>query len=601
MSNRNGSVTPVRAPGRGRSSHDQRQSARNEVTVGRVREPDVAECDPTQRWLTRSESDGITFQHSIRFRFYKRDGEKSTTLIPQSWRSSPNRILATLESLNARLPSDRRVADEFVKALVLSIPTKAVIACTSPSFVRGATGFVMPGKLYGSAVGPYVWNAQDAPRQFGAIQGDLKDYSRGVLIPALSSPYLTLGIAVGLAGALLGYAAQKNGNRVLPETAIIHFAGETSSGKTTTIRVCQSVFGSPDVEMDYQASDPGLAEHAYRRNNLALIIDDTESGGQSDRAVVTKMQRIAQSVPSGRGRVISRRAAGRFFTDLKWTCFGVSSGPETLAELCDRLGVKLKGERVRFLDLKLPPLEDGGIFGSDVVANLEAVVSDSAVLVDKIEATITKHHGVLFDAWIDYLLANDVMDEFEALILEFVEATATGSNGMEKRFARKFGVLFAALKIGVKAGLLPWPDDWPMRAIHHCYMNSRGVRDPDGAKIEASICQLARSLNWQSRFCRFKLSRGTRPLWLDQHVGLRVHHDGKVATWVCQDRLDRSNDDWDFSGSRVFERLCQMGMIQKKRGSTQFRVRLDTGQVTKVRFWRLNAKKLKAWKVQTVG
>src|ERR1019366_5880301 len=35
--------------------------------------------------------------------------------------------------------------------------------------------------------------------------------------------------------------------------------------------------------------------------------------------------------------------------------------------------------------------------------------------------------------------------------------------------ARKFGIAYAEGKLAVKAGILPWPEDWVFRAVVRCY------------------------------------------------------------------------------------------------------------------------------------
>ena len=269
-----------------------------------------------------------------------------------------------------RVLAEQPEGRERVRRGARQTPTVPFIACASPQFCDGATGFVMPHRQYGTAYGAYLWDDANAPPEFGKMKGDdLETYEDTVLRIALSSPYVSLAIMIALAGPLVDYVEQRRGVRLLTETAMIHFAGEFSSGKTTLGRVCQSVGGSPTIETDYEATDRGIAEHAYRRNNLVLVIDDTESAGLTDAEILAKMLKVAHHVPRGRYKAISMKASRSDLPELRWSEYAISSGPETLAALAARLQRKRGGDRVRILDIALPTLAQGGIFGSPVTAD----------------------------------------------------------------------------------------------------------------------------------------------------------------------------------------------------------------------------------------
>jgi hypothetical protein len=414
-----------------------------------------------------------------------------------------------------------------------------------------------------------------------------------VLTTALSSPYLSLAILIALAGPLVDYVETKLRVRLLSETAVFHFAGESSSGKTTLAGVAQSVFGSPEIDTDYEASDRGIAEHAYRRNNLALVIDDTESLALGDQATLDKMLKLAQHLPRGRTKAISGRSVRSDLPDLRWSCNAISSGPETVAELAARLRRKRRGDRARLLDVKLPSAKDGGIFGGLVTANRKPA-GDSAGLVRRLEAAILSSHGVLYDAWIEYLIANDAATRIVELFNEFVSATASRAVGLEQRFAGKFAILYAAGRVGVESRLLPWPRDWPMRAVGHCYGNSLRQRDPESAAVAKAIRRLAHSLNSTDRFPRFVGGRGRYPRWGDNQIGLHRVNRGTTETFFARERLGIVCDPEASVDGRVFDRLLELKAV-KAGTSEQLRVRSPEREIVKVRFWKLDASALAGW------
>ena len=510
---------------------------------------------------------------------------------------TPTEFAGSSNSRNARLPFDKKAALAFTESLIRQVPATAFIACASPVFCDDGTGFVMPNKRYGSARGRFIWDVENSPPEFGAIQGELSEYTQGVLIPALSSPYLTFAILNPLASALLGYVAQRRKVRLLSETAIIHFAGETSSGKTTLAQVAQSVSGSPEIDTDYEATDRGIAEQAYRRSHLGLVIDDTEAAGLGDEETWTKMQKFAQRVPRGRSKAISGRAKRSDLPELTWTTYALSSGPESLADLAARLHRQRQGDRVRLLDIILPLVGVGGIFGSAVTADGKRP-ANSGALIRRIEATIAMCYGVVFDAWMSFLVSHDVAERAIDLVAEFVTATAGGENGLEQRFASKFAVPYAAGVIAVEAGLFPWPADWPRRAVEHCYMNSRRARDPAGVDANRALKRLAGELTTATRFPQFRAQRGQYPTWRQDQIGVRLMAGGRTTTWFSKDRLALVCGGDSTIGERMFAKLVELKCVRSSTNasaSQQVRVHRAPNVVEKVRLWPLDVKAFSAW------
>jgi hypothetical protein len=535
---------------------DQEARARASLRQTFVSEPDLDDCRPREKWRLRFLKLQLTGKHEIEIEFRTRDDQWQTLRVENSRRSDFDSIRKELDAHNACLPSNRKDAVAFVAELIRQTPIVPFIACASPQFCNRATGFIMPYKQYGSALGAYLWDDVNAPPEFGKRKGDLATYQRTVLRIALSSPYVAMAIMIALAGPLVDYVEQRRGRRLLTETSIIHFAGESSSGKTTLGRVGQSVGGSPTIETDYEATDRGIAEHAYRRKNLVIVIDDTESAGLTDAEILAKMLKFAHHVPCGRYKAISMKASRSDLPELRWSEYGISSGPETLGALAARLQKKRGGDRVRILDIELPTPAEGGIFGSSVTANRKRP-ADSVGLIDELEDGLLACHGVLFDAWIKHLLAHDPADRIIARFERFLEATAAGSNGLERRFAMKFAMLYAAGMIGVERGLLPWPDDWPMRAVRHCYENSLRQRDPEAAATAAAVRKLARSLPSPEAFPVFVAERGRYPRWGDDQIGFHLKRGDKTETFIAKERLRLGCD----IVTQVFARLLELKIV----------------------------------------
>ena len=385
----------------------------------KIYELEINECDANTYWRVRLCKSALTKIHEVEIKFYKRDGSRGKVRFPAADRAAPKKIISLLHAHNARLPENCSDALRFVQDLVRAIPNTPIISTFCPGWVDRGRGFVMPSRRYGTATNVFVWDADASPARFGSMAGSLIDYQRSVLIPARQSTYLTTAVMIALASPLPGYVEQRLGRKLVSETALFHWAGDTSGGKSTLARVTQSVIGAPDELCDYRASERGAAEESYRRNDLVAIFDEAEHNDDSDQVILQQMKKLSQCVTSGRSRRVSRVVQATL-PDLKWTCFGISTGPLTQAELAHRLGKRRYGQSARFIDIRVPSPDVGGIF--DKMIGCDGRVPTSASSAERIEAVeggIALNHGVLLDGWIEYLLANDGADRIIALNDQF--------------------------------------------------------------------------------------------------------------------------------------------------------------------------------------
>ena len=562
-----------------------------------VHEPDDPSCNPNAKWRVRFRHIELSGQFDIQIRFRTRSRKLDTITISARDRSEFDKIRRELCARDARLPEDRKASLAFVESLIRATPKEAVKVVSKPGFRDGAKGFVMPTRMYGTANGRFVWDDNFADPAFAEIKGDLAQYREGVLKPALGSPFLSFAILIALAAPLPSYVEQKDGRgKLLSEGAIFHWAGESSSGKTTLARITQSVFGSPDIATDYEATPRGVAEAAYARNDLVMTLDDTENGEAGDRELLNFMKFFGQRLASGRSKAIAKSAGGAF-PPLTWFCFGVSTGPETLAEVAQRVGSKRFGERARFFDLAVPPSARGGVFRA-ALSGAHPEIEDSAEAIGKIETAINENHGVLLDAWVKFLLSKDQSARVRSLVDAFVKMTAGGESGLEIRIARKFGVMYAAGVIGIEAGLLPWSADWVTKVVRYCYKLARNTRDPDACAVEAGLQAIAKATRAKLRFVRHQHATGKPPLFPESAVGLKICGDGKASWLVCWERIGLIGVKDARIQRLVMEKAKACGFVKASKnatGSVQIRVRTRHNQVEKLRFWRLNRKALESW------
>jgi hypothetical protein len=116
-----------------------------------------------------------------------------------------------------------------------------------------------------------------------------------VSTPAGQHSLPTLAISASLAGPLLHVAGLESGG--------IHLFGNSSTGKTTLLKLAASVWGDGGLVHSWRATSNGLEGIANRTSDVALILD--ELGQLETREAATSLYMLA----SGAGKVRMNRNA----------------------------------------------------------------------------------------------------------------------------------------------------------------------------------------------------------------------------------------------------------------------------------------------------
>jgi putative DNA primase/helicase len=232
----------------------------------------------------------------------------------------------------------------------------------------------------------------------------------------------------------------------------------------------------------------GLEESAEERNDLTVILDDTESHNEEHLSFKSALRYVNQIVTSGQSKTISRVARKAQLPSLSWTAWGLTSSPESLEQIATGIGWKrTNGERVRFIDIPVPPVSEGGIFDwlqGDELQRIE----QSKQLIDQLDEGVTGNYGGIFPLWIKFLLSTNRAEQVCRLTERFVTRVAASADGYNERFAKKFAVPAIAGYLAAKYGIVPWPKMWPVEAAECCYnLAIKAVRkdaDVAGKKIQ---------------------------------------------------------------------------------------------------------------------
>lgn len=447
-------------------------------------------CIRSQWSVRRFRAGSLQGAASVEFTFPTEGGGTSRIIIPHRELRHDRTLMDQFSDRLPIFPSKVGTTDKsrlhFIRDLVSSYSGPFELIPDRTGFI-GLDGFATYTEIvYADGRRQPIPESHPLERQpFNDVRG-IREGTNKILKLARRSTYLAFGFGVALACPLPSYLKlhPKRANEEtahLTETGVFNFSGRSSSGKSSVILAAMSLAGSPGRAGTLDVSTRGLAEMASDSNDMLLGLDDTEKA--EDGVLVSTLKKLVHTVPGGRSKRISRGVDQSRFPLLYWSTFGLCSSPKPITKLAAENGWNMTpGDKVRLFDIPVPSSNKGGIF--DLIAGTPTERAKRSVkLIKDLERGYQNHHGHVVSDWALYLMAKDRSKQILKLVNEFVEYVGAKHDGWETRFAQKFGYIYAAMMMGIKAGLLPWPDSFPLQVVTRCYRKAR--RSAKTAKEQA--------------------------------------------------------------------------------------------------------------------
>ena len=514
-------------------------------------------------WVITRLTDERTGDSCLGIDFPRRLHGRDFQVVDDDLAEQPGRLRAQLKTRGAAFTGNTKEAQiKFVRKL-LKRPQAERILAMKPGFRKD--GFILGKRMLGSARSKYRWQSQEQnlkAQDIGHRRGNPDAWARDVGEVALHSSSLTTGLLIALASCVPSYFEWRMKRApdlkpLLSETASFNFEGESGSGKTNISRAAAGLIGPPRLIAKWDFTRRSLEELAESRNDLPFILDDTETHVEEGMSLKTALRHVTQVVPKGTSKHISKTAAKRDLHPLSWSNFGLTTSPPDLEKVAQSLGWKrTDGERVRFISIPVPPVSKGGIFdwltGTDVQR-----VEEGKALTERLERGIAQNYGLIFPRWIDYLLEADRSKRLVELVERFVSHVASDGTGWDSRYARKFGVAYAVGWLAVDAGIVPWPKNWPRKAVVRCYRRSIAAIHNDQILANKMIQWIANVSTDPSRFVPIKSSHKSKTSLNKRMLGFRTKHLGKSVLAVRDETLRK------MAGSHAVEKAAVQKLQQQ--------------------------------------
>ena len=540
------------------------------------------------------------------FTFPTEGGGISRLCLPYSELRHPERLLDQFANRLPIFPPEVKLTDNsqsyFIRKLAARTGSIELVPDRT-GFVDKDTFFTYGEKIRSDGTRTPVASLNELTSEpVEDVKGTLAGTNDCILQLAPHSSYLSFAIGVALAAPLPTYLKLYRDEKdevfgYLTETAVFNFSGKSSSGKSSAGLAAMSLGGSPERAGTMDFSARGLAELASDSNDLVLVLDDTEKAGEGSGILVRALKGAVHTVPGGRSKIISKGADQ--FPRLRWSTFGISSSPRPIARLAEENHWEMSpGDKVRLFNISVPGPEKGGIFDR-IRGSPDVRARRSIQLIAKLERGYFNHHGHVIPPWVLYLMQKNRSRRLVQMASKFIKHVGAEGNGWEKRFALKFGLVYAAMKLAIDAGILPWPQKLPLKVTTKCYRKARNAAMTIQERVDQASKKLKELLVDRDRVVDATTNnRRGRPIKLeDQCIAIRYVKNGRSKLGILDDAL------LEVMGSKkakaVFtNQLASAGLLADGHGhagTVQERITIKrNGQVIRrPRLWVINADDLK--------
>jgi putative DNA primase/helicase len=347
--------------------------------------------------------------------------------------------------------------------------------------------FVLPNRTIGNTSEKIIFQSENPSRDYKQ-SGTLMQWQQAIALPCQGNSRLVLAISCALAALLLQPAGVESGG--------LNFVGESSTGKTTALRIAASVYGAPDYLYRWRATTNGLEALAAVRCDTLLILDELAQVDPKEAG------EIAYMLANGSGKARASRS-GRVKSKHEWRVLFLSAGEISLAQHMREVGKKAKtGQEVRLVDIPADAKKGYGIF--EALQGYESAAIFSKALMDATH----QYYGTAAPAFLERITAlydtTSLLDLIKELCKKFMtKYLPEKSNGQVHRVCERFALIATAGEIATDFGITGWTSGEATQAAAQCFgawVEQRGGAENQERSIILSQVRRFFEAHGESRF-----------------------------------------------------------------------------------------------------
>lgn len=404
--------------------------------------------------------------HTLLIKIY--DGEKDHKIaIPRRVINKGQELGEILLDLGQNVPTSQANLKHLQNFLMQVRPEK-LMRCVDKSGWHGDQYIFPDGEVLGKTKdnNENVYPLNEACPKGIERKGSLQEWKENVLKLCAHNSRLIFSIGVSLSSTCLQLVGDEGG--------VFNFKGASSIGKTRCLMVAISVFGSPEFKRSWRTTSNGLEGICSLHNDCLLALDEF---GQSDAKEVGE---IAYMYSQGIGKQRSHRDCSPRETKT-WRGMLFSTGEVGISDHIQEDKRKAKaGQLVRVLDIPAQIKDAYGCF--EELHGFENG-NDGERFAEKIKDVCGEYYGTAGREFIKAMIEFGVERSRKYLKFskdDFAANVAARYDGQVKRVANRFGLIYAALFLGIELGILSahLTKEMCEDAVKQCFkdwLNERGT------------------------------------------------------------------------------------------------------------------------------
>ena len=392
---------------------------------------------------------------------------------------------ATLLNMGLTISTTPRARNLLTQYLQSRAPEEFA-SCTDRIGWHNGRAFVLPKETIGDSGERIVFQSDNAVENTFRSKGTPEQWRDRVGALCVGNSRLVFAVACAFAGPLLRPAGMESGG--------FHYRGDSSSGKTTALKLAASVYGGTNYLQRWRSTDNALEAIAAQHSDCLLILDEL---AQIDPKTAGE---CAYMLANEQGKARATRT-GTPRTRQAWRLLFLSAGELGLADhMAEGMKRTRTGQEVRMADI---PADAGAGFGA--FEDLHTA-TNGAAFAKHITTQAQTVYGATGRAWLQWLtkhadtLKASIRTRADTLAARLIPANASGQ---VERVGARFALVGAAGELATAAGLTGWPVGESEQAAAACFNAWRAARGGDGnGEVLAMLRQVRRflELNAEGRF-----------------------------------------------------------------------------------------------------
>lgn len=345
-----------------------------------------------------------------------------------------------------------RKARELLTDYITSSEPKLRACCV------GKTGwyqqvFVLPDQTIGTSSEMVLFQSERKACDYQQA-GTLADWQQSIATYCRGNSRLMFAIACAFAAMLLYHSGAESGG--------LHFVGESSTGKTTALKVAASVFGATSYVNRWRSTVNGLEALAVTRSDTLLVLDELAQVDPREAG------EIAYMLANGSGKNRASKT-GHTRSRHEWRLLFLSAGEIGLAQHLQDAGKKVQaGQTVRLVDIPVDAEKGYGLFET-----LHHFPSGKA-LSDALCAATTYCYGTAAITFLQKITQPAIIINLPSILTELAQqfihvALPANASSQVERVCHRFALIAAAGELATHHGITGWEDGEVIRAVKVCF------------------------------------------------------------------------------------------------------------------------------------